>query len=166
MVSFDLQAVFSKKRFHGPLKPFTSGYKLEDYIIGNQIGKGANAVVYKATAQYACPKASDDVGSPVQVKDDEEKIQTVRSPACCSLRNFPLAIKMIWNFGVSDLKRGSRQKTKLSFKVQYNNLVFCNVICLQAGSSNEAIIKSMSEELVPAGPLALKCEKEQIILDG
>lgn len=102
MVVFDLQAVFRKKKFHGPLKPFTSGYKLEDYIIGNQIGKGTNAVVYEATAQYACPKASDEVGSPVQVKDDEEKIQMVRS--CCSLRNFPLAIKMMWNLGVGNLK--------------------------------------------------------------
>lgn len=41
-----------------------------------------------------------------------------------------------------------------------------DAICLQAGSSSEAILKSMSQELVPAGPLALKEEKEQITLDG
>lgn len=39
-------------------------------------------------------------------------------------------------------------------------------ICLQAGSSSEAILKSMSQELVPAGPHALKQEKEEITLDG
>ncbi|KAI3356947.1 hypothetical protein L3Q82_003592 [Scortum barcoo] len=37
---------------------------------------------------------------------------------------------------------------------------------IQAGSSSEAILKSMSQELVPAGPLALRQDKEQITLDG
>ena len=37
---------------------------------------------------------------------------------------------------------------------------------LQAGSSSEAILTSMSQELVPASLLALKKEKEQITLDG
>lgn len=37
---------------------------------------------------------------------------------------------------------------------------------MQAGSSSEAILKSMSQELVPAGPLAIKQDKEQIVLDG
>lgn len=130
----EIQAVFRRKRFQGPLKPFTSGYKLEDYIIGNQIGKGSNAVVYEAAAQFAPSKESDTKRSLVQMREDEEESQTARSLTCCSLRNFPLAIKMMWNFG--------------------------------AGSSSEAILKSMSQELVPAGPLALKQEKEQITLDG
>lgn len=130
----EIQAVFRKKRFQAPLKPFTSGYKLEDYIIGNQIGKGSNAAVYEAAAQFAPPKESDRRCSLVQMREDEEENQTTRSLTCCSLRNFPLAIKMMWNFG--------------------------------AGSSSEAILKSMSQELVPAGPLALKQDKEQISLDG
>lgn len=130
----EIQAVFKKKRFQAPLKPFTSGYKLEDYIIGNQIGKGSNAAVYEAAAQFAPPKESDRRCSLVQMREDEEENQTTRSLTCCSLRNFPLAIKMMWNFG--------------------------------AGSSSEAILKSMSQELVPAGPLALKQDKEQISLDG
>lgn len=130
----EIQAVFKKKRFQAPLKPFTSGYKLEDYIIGNQIGKGSNAAVYEAAAQFAPPKESDRRCSLVQMREDEEESQTTRSLTCCSLRNFPLAIKMMWNFG--------------------------------AGSSSEAILKSMSQELVPAGPLALKQDKEQISLDG
>lgn len=37
---------------------------------------------------------------------------------------------------------------------------------LKAASSSEAILKSMSQELVPAGPLALKQDKEHITLDG
>ncbi|XP_023117217.2 serine/threonine-protein kinase PINK1, mitochondrial [Amphiprion ocellaris] len=130
----EIQAVFRKKRFQAPLKPFTSGYKLEDYIIGNQIGKGSNAAVYEAAAQFAPSKESDRKCSLVQMREDEEESHTARSLTCCSLRNFPLAIKMMWNFG--------------------------------AGSSSEAILKSMSQELVPAGPLALKQDKEQISLDG
>lgn len=96
-----LQAVFSKKRFQTPLKPFTSGYKLEDYIIGNQIGKGSNAAVYEAAARFAPPKESNRKCSLVQLREDEEEGETSRSLTCCSsLRNFPLAVKMMWNFGV------------------------------------------------------------------
>ncbi|TKS76596.1 Serine/threonine-protein kinase PINK1, mitochondrial [Collichthys lucidus] len=130
-------AVFRKKRFQSPLKPFTSGYKLEDYVIGSQIGKGSNAAVYEAAAPFAPPK--DGGSSLVQLREDEEEAEAARSLTCCSLRNFPLAVKMMWNFGV-----GVRH----------------------AGSSSEEILKSMSQELVPAGPLALKQEKEQITLDG
>ncbi|MED6251253.1 hypothetical protein ATANTOWER_026629 [Ataeniobius toweri] len=130
----EIQAVFKKKRFQSTLRPFTSGFKLEDYIIGNQIGKGSNAAVYAAAAQFARPKEPERDSSMLELRDNEEDLQTVRSPACCSLRSFPLAIKMLWNFG--------------------------------AGSSSEAILKSMSQELVPCGPLALKQEKEQITLDG
>lgn len=130
----EIQAVFKRKRFQSTLRPFASGFKLEDYIIGNQIGKGSNAAVYEAAAQFAQPKETDRDLSLMELRDIEEEVQTVRSPACCSLRNFPLAIKMLWNFG--------------------------------AGSSSEAILKSMSQELVPSGPLALKQEKEQITLDG
>lgn len=128
----DIQAVFSKKRSQSPLKPFTSGYKLDAYIIGNQIGKGSNAAVYEAAAGFAPPKES--TSSLLQLSEDEEGGGTPRSLACCSLRSFPLAIKMMWNFG--------------------------------AGSSSEEILKSMSQELVPAGPLAVKQEQEQITLDG
>lgn len=130
----EIQAVFRKKKFQSPLKPFTSGYKLDDYIIGNQIGKGSNAAVYEAAAQFAPPKEGDRKCSLVQITEDKEETETPRSLTCCSLRNFPLAVKMMWNFG--------------------------------SGSSSEAILKSMSQELVPAGPLALKQEKEEIALHG
>ncbi|XP_068997484.1 serine/threonine-protein kinase PINK1, mitochondrial [Embiotoca jacksoni] len=131
----EIQAVFRKKRFQSPLKPsFTCGHKLEDYIIGNQIGKGSNAAVYEAAAPFAPPTESDRESSPVQMRDEEEESRPTRFLTCCSLRNFPLAVKMMWNFGT--------------------------------GSSSEAILKSMSQELVPAGPLVLKQEKKQLTLDG
>ncbi|XP_061591185.1 serine/threonine-protein kinase PINK1, mitochondrial isoform X2 [Cololabis saira] len=132
----EIQAVFQKKKFHSSLKPFTFGYKLEDYVIGNQIGKGSNAAVYEAAPQFASSKESERPSPlvPVEEDKDEHESRRVRSLTCCSLRNFPLAIKMLWNFG--------------------------------AGSSSEAILRSMSQELVPADPVALKQEKEQITLDG
>ncbi|XP_049920794.1 serine/threonine-protein kinase PINK1, mitochondrial [Epinephelus moara] len=130
----EIQAVFRKKRFQSPLEPFPSGYKLEDYIIGNQIGKGSNAAVYEAAARFAPQKESISECAPVQLREEEEERETPRSLTCCSLRSFPMAIKMMWNFG--------------------------------AGSSSESILKSMSQELVPAGPLALQPEREQITLDG
>ncbi|XP_029911723.1 serine/threonine-protein kinase PINK1, mitochondrial [Myripristis murdjan] len=130
----EIQAVFRKKKFQSPLRPFTSGYKLEDYVIGKQIGKGSNAAVYEAAAPFAFPKESGSRCSLVELKEDEDEGQTARSLSCCSLRNFPLAVKMMWNFGT--------------------------------GSSSEAILRSMSQELVPAGPLALNKEREQITLDG
>lgn len=94
--------MFSKKRFQRPLKPFTSGYKLEDYIIGNQIGKGSNAAVYEAAAPFAPLKESKS--SQVQPGEDEEEGETARSLTCCSLKRFPLALKMMWNFGVGALQ--------------------------------------------------------------
>ena len=111
-----LQAVFRKKRFQSSLKPFTSGYKLEDYIIGNQIGKGSNAAVYEAAAHFARPKESDAKCVLVEERDDEDGAGSQTSLSCCSLRNFPLAVKMLWNFGVSDLlhiqfKRENKKRT-------------------------------------------------------
>ncbi|XP_076022715.1 serine/threonine-protein kinase PINK1, mitochondrial [Genypterus blacodes] len=130
----EIQAVFRRKKFQNPLKQFPDGYKLEDYNIGKQIGKGSNAAVYEAAAQFAPPKENGSKSSLVELREDGEENETPRSLTCCSLGNFPLAIKMMWNFG--------------------------------AGSSSEAILKSMSHELVPADALALKQEKEKITLDG
>lgn len=55
--------------------------------------------------------------------------------------------------------------TQFQADISTDGCVF-DCIYLQAGSSSEEILKSMSQELVPAGPLALKQEKEQITLDG
>ncbi|CAL8368132.1 unnamed protein product [Lota lota] len=127
-----IQELFSKKRFQSPLKQFTSGYKLEDYAIGKQIGKGSNATVYEAAAPLAFKKT--DTCSVVEVVEDQGEGESTPYFRCCSLTNFPLAVKMMWNIG--------------------------------AGSSSYSILRSMSQELVPAGPHALKQENEQITLDG
>lgn len=37
---------------------------------------------------------------------------------------------------------------------------------LQAGSSSEAILNAMSQELVPASPQALEKEKGELVLSG
>ena len=98
--------MFRKKRFQSPLKPFTSGYKLEDYIIGNQIGKGSNAAVYEAAARFFPQQENNSKNSLVQLREEEEEeeAETTRCLTCCSLRTFPMAIKMMWNFGVNILQ--------------------------------------------------------------
>ncbi|XP_072305367.1 serine/threonine-protein kinase PINK1, mitochondrial [Eucyclogobius newberryi] len=125
----EIQAVFKKKQFQPLLKPLNvPGYKLDDYLIGNQIGKGSNAAVYEAAAvRFAPLHQTNTKETLVELKEDVEKHD---SRSCCSLRNFPLAIKMMWNFG--------------------------------AGSSSEAILRSMSQELVPASAAAVKLEHEHI----
>ncbi|XP_030216392.1 serine/threonine-protein kinase PINK1, mitochondrial [Gadus morhua] len=122
-----IQELFSKKKFQSPLKRFTSGYKLEDYAIGKQIGKGSNAAVYEAAAPLAFSKKTSSV---VEVSEDQGEGESTPYLRCC----FPLAVKMMWNIG--------------------------------AGSSSDAILRSMSQELVPAGPHALGQENKQISLDG
>uniref|UniRef100_A0A673G4I0 Serine/threonine-protein kinase PINK1, mitochondrial n=1 Tax=Sinocyclocheilus rhinocerous TaxID=307959 RepID=A0A673G4I0_9TELE len=128
----EIQAVFRKKTFQTPLKPFTSGYKLEDYVIGKQIGKGCNATVHEAAAPFGAPVESGKYSlvelNQKETDDDNKKAGFPATPS------FPLAIKMMWNIG--------------------------------AGSSSDAILRSMSMELVPACPQALTKEQGEIALDG
>ncbi|XP_030624833.1 serine/threonine-protein kinase PINK1, mitochondrial [Chanos chanos] len=129
----EIQAIFRKTKLQNSFKPFTSGYKLEDYVIGRQIGKGCNAAVYEAAAPFAVPRehGTCSIKELNQNKDDNKLAGSFRfSPTA----NYPLAVKMMWNIG--------------------------------AGSSSEAILNSMSQELVPAGPQALKQEKGEITLNG
>ncbi|XP_066529297.1 serine/threonine-protein kinase PINK1, mitochondrial [Hoplias malabaricus] len=129
----EIQTHFRQKKFQSPLKPFTSGYKLEDYVIGKQIGKGCNAAVYEAAAPFA-PLRESTPGCLVELKTDEEEINVTESQRLGNTASYPLAVKMMWNIG--------------------------------AGSSSEAILSSMSQELVPASPQALKKEKGEIVLSG
>ncbi|CAB1336600.1 unnamed protein product [Coregonus sp. 'balchen'] len=103
--SFKAIAIASKKKFPSFLKSFASGYKLEDYVIGKQIGKGSNTAVYEAADPFAVPRDREsDQCSLVELKDqpsgDEGEVATgsLRSPSC-SLGIYPLAVKMMWNFG-------------------------------------------------------------------
>ncbi|KAK5895410.1 hypothetical protein CesoFtcFv8_012003 [Champsocephalus esox] len=155
----EIQAVFRRKRFPSSMKTMPSGYKLHDYIIGAQIGKGSNAAVYEAAARFTPKREEEEEEEEVKPREEEEEVkprgkgvkpreeeeevkpreeeeEEVKEGApslTCSFRRFPLAIKMMWNFG--------------------------------AGSSSEAILSSMSQELVPAGRLALYKKGEEP-LDG
>lgn len=98
---FSMKAVFRKKKFQTPLKSFTSGYKLEDYVIGKQIGKGCNAAVYEAAAPLATPVESGKCLlvelNQKETDEDNKKAGPLRFSATPS---FPLAMKMMWNIGV------------------------------------------------------------------
>uniref|UniRef100_A0A8C0EWM4 Serine/threonine-protein kinase PINK1, mitochondrial n=1 Tax=Bubo bubo TaxID=30461 RepID=A0A8C0EWM4_BUBBB len=111
------------------------GFKLEEYLIGQPIGKGCSAAVYEAAIPFSrdrqgCAESSRlagqgpalqrDHGSASQVAEEEpvEKHQPKEA--------FPLAIKMMWN--------------------------------ISAGSSSEAILDAMGRELVPATGVALAGE--------
>ncbi|KAG7472081.1 hypothetical protein MATL_G00104810 [Megalops atlanticus] len=130
----EIQALFRKKKFQSPLKSFTSGYKLEDYIIGRQIGKGCNAAVYEAAAPFAVPREGEKC-SLVELRSGGGDKQEDAGPLRCrSVTSYPLAVKMMWNIG--------------------------------AGSSSEAILSSMCQELVPAGSQAVKEESAVVALNG
>ena len=101
-VTYFLKAVFTKKKYCSPLKCFTSGYKLEDYVIGKQIGKGSNAAVYEAAAPLSVPRdrESDRCSLNDQPSEDGEVATgSLRCPSS-SLGLYPLAVKRMWNFGV------------------------------------------------------------------
>lgn len=112
--------------------------------------------MYEAAASFAPPRESG--ASVVELSEGEEP--SARPLTCCSLRNFPLAIKMMWNFGVGGLSRRPRVPPPPPAV-----LVMSVLIYVQAGSSSEAILRSMSQELVPAGPSALN-RQDRVVLDG
>ncbi|XP_057554440.1 serine/threonine-protein kinase PINK1, mitochondrial isoform X2 [Hippopotamus amphibius kiboko] len=103
------------------------GFQLEEYLIGQSIGKGCSAAVYEATMPVL-PQNLEAAKSiellpgrgPEIIPQGEEEEQAPGAPA------FPLAIKMMWN--------------------------------ISAGSSSEAILSTMSQELVPASRVALAGE--------
>nr|XP_028694360.1 serine/threonine-protein kinase PINK1, mitochondrial isoform X2 [Macaca mulatta] len=126
----EIQAIFTQKSKPGPDPLDTrrwQGFRLEEYLIGQSIGKGCSAAVYEATMP-ALPQnleVTKSTGSlpgrgPGTSAPGEEQEQALGAPA------FPLAIKMMWN--------------------------------ISAGSSSEAILNTMSQELVPASRVALAGE--------
>ncbi|XP_063273639.1 serine/threonine-protein kinase PINK1, mitochondrial [Prinia subflava] len=107
------------------------GFKLEEYLIGQPIGKGCSAAVYEAAIPF-CPRPRDCVGSsrlpapqhdPASASPGAEGEPVVQHQPKGA---FPLAIKMMWN--------------------------------ISAGSSSEAILSAMGQELVPATGIALSGE--------
>ncbi|MBN3288834.1 PINK1 kinase, partial [Polyodon spathula] len=97
----EIQALFHNKakKHESPLKPFTTGYKLEDYVIGQQIGKGCNAAVYEAAAPFAAPWKPEQV-SHVQAPPRGEALLDTGLALTSRPARLPLAVKMMWNFTV------------------------------------------------------------------
>lgn len=85
--------------FPSPVKPLSSGYKLEDYVIGKQVGKGCNAAVYEAAAPFAPLRASSEC-SLVELKQIEGESDIQALPKSPVSHCYPLAVKMMWNIGV------------------------------------------------------------------
>nr|XP_048299093.1 serine/threonine-protein kinase PINK1, mitochondrial [Myodes glareolus] len=125
----EIQAIFTQKNklVSDPLDTRCwHGFRLEDYMIGQSIGKGCSAAVYEATMptlpqhlkKTTCVSLLRN-GPDVLPKgaDGEQAPGTLA---------FPFAIKMMWN--------------------------------ISAGSSSEAILSTMSQELVPASRVALDGE--------
>uniref|UniRef100_A0A8C5KWS6 Serine/threonine-protein kinase PINK1, mitochondrial n=1 Tax=Jaculus jaculus TaxID=51337 RepID=A0A8C5KWS6_JACJA len=125
----EIQAIFTQKNKMVPDPLDTrrwQGFRLEDYLIGQSIGKGCSAAVYEATLPTLPQHLQEGKhvgplsGRGPHVLPGVDKEQAPGDPA------FPFAIKMMWN--------------------------------ISAGSSSEAILSTMSQELVPASRVALAGE--------
>lgn len=126
----EIQAIFTQKN-KLPSDPLDTrrwqGFQLEEYLIGQSLGKGCSAAVYEATVPVLPQnlEVAKNIGllpgrgPDTRPRGEEEK----RAPRALA---FPLAIKMMWN--------------------------------ISAGSSSEAILNKMSQELVPASRVALSGE--------
>ncbi|KFQ37473.1 hypothetical protein N332_10094, partial [Mesitornis unicolor] len=90
-----------------PLRSFRwQGFKLEEYLIGQPIGKGCSAAVYEAAIPFSQERAESgrlagqgpavqrDRGSASQAAEEEPGEKHRPKEA------FPLAIKMMWNISV------------------------------------------------------------------
>ncbi|KAB1269207.1 Serine/threonine-protein kinase PINK1; mitochondrial [Camelus dromedarius] len=97
----EIQAIFTQKNklLPDPLDTRRwQGFRLEEYLIGQSIGKGCSAAVYEATMPVL-PQNLEVVksirllpgSSPEIIPRGEEEEQAPRAPT------FPLAIKMMWN---------------------------------------------------------------------
>ncbi|XP_013808925.2 serine/threonine-protein kinase PINK1, mitochondrial isoform X2 [Apteryx mantelli] len=128
--------VGKNKPLKDPLSSFRwQGFKLDEYLIGQPIGKGCSGAVYEAAIPLssACqgrvesdhlaekgPTTQPNHGSALQRAEEEPGHKRQQNAA------FPLAIKMMWN--------------------------------ISAGSSSAAILNAMGRELVPATGVALAGE--------
>ncbi|KFP56566.1 hypothetical protein N322_09744, partial [Cariama cristata] len=99
-----------------PLSSFRwQGFKLEEYLIGQPLGKGCSAAVYEAAIPFCCdrqgraesshltgqgPAVQRDRGSASQRAEEEPVEQHQPREA------FPLAIKMMWNISVRIPEQG------------------------------------------------------------
>ncbi|KAF1589094.1 UNVERIFIED_CONTAM: Serine/threonine-protein kinase PINK1, mitochondrial, partial [Eudyptes pachyrhynchus] len=133
-----IQTVFvgKNKPQKDPLSSFRwQGFKLEEYLIGQPIGKGCSAAVYEAAIPFSRDRrgraeSSRLAGQGPAVQRDRDSASQAAGEEPIEKHQpkeaFPLAIKMMWN--------------------------------ISAGSSSEAILDAMGRELVPATGVALAGE--------
>ncbi|XP_074074334.1 serine/threonine-protein kinase PINK1, mitochondrial [Macrotis lagotis] len=97
----DIQAIFTQKNKLLP-DPLANrrwqGFRLEEYLIGQSIGKGCSAAVYEATMptwpqKQEGPREGLPLGQDTVPASQAESLQGVQQQATA----FPLAIKMMWN---------------------------------------------------------------------
>lgn len=98
------QTVFVRKN-KAPKNPLSSfrwrGFRLEEYLIGQPLGKGCSAAVYEA----AIPSPPDGQGSAQSSRlagEGQQDRTAGEQPAAKPQQEeaFPLAIKMMWNISV------------------------------------------------------------------
>ncbi|NXI62495.1 PINK1 kinase, partial [Anseranas semipalmata] len=132
---FQMVFVGKNKAQKDPLSSFRwQGFKLEEYLIGQPIGKGCSAAVYEAAIpSSSCRPESLESSRPAGEGPALQRDRGSALPAAGEPPDerqqkdaFPLAIKMMWN--------------------------------ISAGSSSEAILDAMGRELVPATRAALAGE--------
>ncbi|XP_058532239.1 serine/threonine-protein kinase PINK1, mitochondrial [Ochotona princeps] len=130
----EIQAIFTQKSKLGadPLDGRRwQGFRLEEYLIGQSIGKGCSAAVYEATVAALHVNLEVAEGTRLPGRGtDLTTAGTTKVPGP-GAPHFPLAIKMMWN--------------------------------ISAGSSSEAIFRTMSQELVPASRVALAGEYGAVV---
>uniref|UniRef100_M3ZC72 Serine/threonine-protein kinase PINK1, mitochondrial n=1 Tax=Nomascus leucogenys TaxID=61853 RepID=M3ZC72_NOMLE len=125
----EIQAIFTQKSKPGPDLLDTrrwEGFRLEEYLIGQSIGKGCSAAVYEATMP-TLPQNLEVTKStgllpgrgPGTSTPGEEQERAPGAPA------FPLAIKMMWNISPTS---SSEACLLLSFQVLY--LMLASYVCL------------------------------------
>ncbi|NP_081156.2 serine/threonine-protein kinase PINK1, mitochondrial precursor [Mus musculus] len=125
----EIQAIFTQKtkRVSDPLDTRCwQGFRLEDYLIGQAIGKGCNAAVYEATMPTLPQHLEKAKHLGLIGKGPDVVLKGADGEQAPGTPTFPFAIKMMWN--------------------------------ISAGSSSEAILSKMSQELVPASRVALAGE--------
>ncbi|XP_078281708.1 serine/threonine-protein kinase PINK1, mitochondrial [Rhinoraja longicauda] len=170
----EIQTLFKRKKiqYEKSIPLSGIGHCLEDYEIGHGIGKGCNAAVHKAfIPEVAIPKPSSEIRT--KETPPESKSEGVKAAA---------AMPDVSSVGTEITKINSplsEEKSSLSFVVLERDppavsegeashphsegnsdypLALKMLFNINAGSSTDAILRTMGKELVPTIPNALAGE--------
>lgn len=95
----EIQAIFTQKNklLPDPLDTRCwQGFRLEEYLIGQSIGKGCSAAVYEATMPVL-PQSLEVVKSARPLPGRDPDVVPREEKPASQAPTFPLAIKMMWN---------------------------------------------------------------------